>query len=71
MASVLVDNELQVPVDFASYGWPKQQGGQPLLLEEYMYSNIQLNVGLADNDFERSNPEYGFRVIDQAATVRK
>jgi hypothetical protein len=70
MARVLVDNDLQVPVYFASYGWPTQQGGQPLLLEEYIYSNIRLNVGLADNDFQRSNPEYGFRVIDQAANVR-
>jgi hypothetical protein len=68
MARVLVDSELQVPVYFASYEWAKQPGDPPLLLEEYIYSNVRLNTGLTDHDFQRDNPEYGFQVIDRAAT---
>jgi len=70
MARVLVDNELQVPVYFASYDWPQREGGKPVLLEEYIYSNVRLNVGLTDKDFDRSNPDYGFRVIDHASARR-
>lgn len=67
-ARVFVDNELQLPVYFASYDWPKEQGGNPLLFEEYVYSDIRLNIGLTDRDFERSNPEYGFSTIEQAVS---
>lgn len=70
LARVLVDNQLQVPVYFASYDWPEEEDGQPVLLEEYIYSNIHLNVGLTDKDFDRSNPEYGFRAIDRAVGPR-
>ena len=58
VARVLIDDELGVPVHFASYGWPKNPGDELPLLEEYTYRQVRLNVGLADHDFDRSNPEY-------------
>jgi hypothetical protein len=61
MAEIFVDDELGVPVRYAAYEWPEEEGGQPLLLEEYTYTNLQLNVGLNDRDFDYRNPDYQFR----------
>lgn len=58
LARILVDDELGVPVHFASFDWPRQPGAPPPLLEEYTYRQIELNVGLSDRDFARDNPEY-------------
>ena len=66
-ARVLVDKQLQLPVYFASYDWPAQRGGKPPMFEEYVYSDIRLNVGLTDRDFDRGNPAYRFSVVEQAA----
>ncbi|NUQ64641.1 MAG: DUF1571 domain-containing protein [Pirellulales bacterium] len=60
-AEIFLDDELQVPVRFASYGWPEEEGGEPRLLEEYTFTDVHLNVGLTDRDFDYRNPEYGFR----------
>lgn len=57
-ASVFMDNELRVPVHFESYGWPRQEGDAPALLEQYTYRDIRLNVGFSDEDFSPSNPGY-------------
>ncbi len=61
VAEIFVDDELQVPVRFASYDWPEQEGGKPRLLEEYTFTQLRLNVGLSDTDFDYRNSEYGFR----------
>jgi hypothetical protein len=59
LARVFIDSELNVPMRYVAYDWPKQ-GKQPQVLEEYTYQNLKLNVGLTDADFNRDNPEYGF-----------
>jgi hypothetical protein len=59
-AQVFIDDEMQIPVRFAAYDWPVQEGSAPDLLEEYTYVNVKLNVGLTDMDFDPSNPEYNF-----------
>jgi hypothetical protein len=61
VAEIYVDNELQVPVRYASYDWPEEEGGPPRLLEDYTYTKIQFNVGLKDRDFDYRNPAYEFR----------
>lgn len=53
-ASLYVDDEMQVPVRLVAYDWPKEEGGKPVLLEEYNYMNLKLNVGLSDEDFRKS-----------------
>ena len=58
-AEVFIDDELKIPVRYASYDWP-QAGQAPKLLEEYTYVNVKLNVGLTDKDFNPDNPEYKF-----------
>lgn len=64
-ARIFVDNQLQLPVYFASYDWPAQPDGKPVLLEEYIYYNIKANVGLTDRDFARNNPAYSFSTLDK------
>ncbi len=61
-AHVFIDDELQVPIRFASWDWPSQQGGQPAMLEEYTYMNLKLNNGFTDADFDPHNEKYGFNV---------
>ena len=59
---ICFDHEFQIPIHYAAYGWPKQDGDDPPLLEQYTFRNIKLNPGLSDSDFRRDNPEYRFDV---------
>ncbi|MDX1965495.1 MAG: DUF1571 domain-containing protein [Pirellulales bacterium] len=61
VARIYVDNELNVPIRYEAYDWPEKQGGQPVLMEEYTYLNLQLNTGLTDADFDSRNPQYNFK----------
>lgn len=60
LAQIFIDDELQIPIRYASYGWPEKEGAQPGVLEEYTYLNLKLNVGLVDGDFDHNNPNYKF-----------
>jgi hypothetical protein len=59
-ADVFFDCELKMPIRYASWSWPTEPGGKPVLEEEYTYADIQVNVGLADLDFNPDNPDYNF-----------
>ena len=61
MAEVFIDNETKLPVRYAAYDWPTTAGGEPQLLEEYTYLNLELNKGFSDKDFDHKNPEYEYR----------
>lgn len=50
-ANIYVDDELHVPLRVESYTWPKEAGEPALLMEEYTYMKLKLNVGLTDRDF--------------------
>jgi hypothetical protein len=61
------DHQTQVPVLVKSYGWPEAvEGADPArldettLVEQYAYTNLRLNAGLAEREFERDNPRYAF-----------
>lgn len=60
-AKVFVDNALKVPVHYEAHGWPKEEGGEPPLMEQYTYRDIKLNVGFSDRDFDPANPDYGVK----------
>jgi len=60
LAQIFIDDELKVPVRYAAYSWPDKEGGQPLVLEEYTYVNMKVNIGLTDADFNPDNPNYRF-----------
>ena len=53
-ASLYVDDEMQVPIRLVAYDWPEKEGEKPVLLEEYNYVNLKLNVGLSDEEFLKS-----------------
>jgi hypothetical protein len=59
-AQVFFDDELKLPVRYASWSWPTEPGSQPPLEEEYNYTDIKINVGLADLDFDPDNAEYNY-----------
>ncbi len=59
-ARIFIDEELQLPIRYAAWSWPEVEGGEPLLIEEYTYSRLQLNVGLTDRDFDTDNSDYNF-----------
>jgi hypothetical protein len=60
LARIYVDDELKMPIRFESYDWPREAGAKMMLLEEYTYTNIKINVGLTDADFDTKNPNYKF-----------
>ena len=61
LARIFIDDELKLPIRFASYDWPPRKGGRPPLIEEYTYLDLKLNVGLSDWDFDHRNENYKFR----------
>lgn len=59
-ARILIDDDLVLPVHYAAYDWPKEEGGKLVLIEEYTYTDLKLNVGLSDWDFDHRNESYQF-----------
>ncbi len=59
-ARIYVDKELNLPIRYESYDWPKKQGDTPMLIEAYTYQNLKLNVGLKDADFDPKNTSYKY-----------
>ncbi len=57
---LFIDQNLGLPVRFEAYDWPSGAQAAPDLVEEYTYSDLKLNVGLRDIDFDASNAEYDF-----------
>jgi hypothetical protein len=60
IARIFIDKELMVPLHYEAYDWPQQPGEAPSLLERYTYTNLKLNPGLTDADFDPHNPNYNF-----------
>ncbi len=60
IAQIFVDVERMIPLRYAAFLWPKNEGDPPPLEEEYSYLNVQLNVGLTDADFDPDNSQYQF-----------
>ena len=60
MARIFVDDELNLPIRYEAYDWPKEAGGPPVLIEQYTYVNLRLNNGFTDADFDVRNPNYQF-----------
>lgn len=54
IAQIFIDDELNLPVRYVAYTWPKTEGGRPVLMEEYTYLDIKVNIGLTDKDFDHT-----------------
>ena len=59
-AIIDIDIQYGVPIRYASYLWPEAPGGEPVLDEEFVYEQLQLNVMLEDQDFDPDNPAYEY-----------
>ena len=55
-----LDKKTNFPVRVEQYGFPKQPGGTPPLIEEYSYLDVKTTVQLTDSDFDTENPKYDF-----------
>jgi len=60
VAQIFIDNELQMPIRYAAYDWPAEDGAKAEVIEEYTYLNLKPNVGLTDKDFDPENDSYNF-----------
>jgi len=59
-AQVFIDDQLNIPIRYIAYDWPRREGAPLEVLEEYNYLNLKVNVGLTDRDFDPNNPAYNF-----------
>lgn len=59
-AEVYIDHELNVPIRYVAYMWPKKPGEDPPIDESYTYLDLKINVGLTDADFDPHNSNYHF-----------
>lgn len=59
-SQILVDTERMIPIHYSAHLWPEEEGDEPPLIESYTYSDVKLNVGLTDKDFDYENPDYDF-----------
>ncbi len=57
---LFIDSELNLPIRFEGYDWPREPGAPADLAEEYSYIDLKLNVGLCDIDFDACNRQYSF-----------
>ena len=60
IVEVDIDLQRNIPVRLASWMWPEIAGGEPPLTEEYIYTDIQLNVGLTNDDFNPDSEQYNY-----------
>ena len=60
IARVYIDQEMNIPVRYAAWSWPKTADGKPQLEEEYTYLNVELNKGFTDRDFDPDNDDYDY-----------
>jgi hypothetical protein len=61
IARIFYDDEMKLITRYEAYDWPQQQGGKPILTEEYTYVNLKINNNFTDADFDENNPSYGYR----------
>ena len=60
LTRVFIDKQTRLPVRVENYGFPPAPGQKPVLIEEYTYTNIKVNNGFRDSDFDQRNPKYSF-----------
>ena len=59
-ARIFIDDQRGLPIAYEGYLWPEQLGKEPPLLEKYIYTNVKLNNGFTDFEFDPDNPQYNY-----------
>lgn len=60
LSRLYVDAETGYPIRVQQYEFPGRNDKEPVLAEDYLYTDIQTNIGLSDMDFSVKNPKYNF-----------
>lgn len=60
MTRLWLDKETRLPVRCQQYEFPAAPGGQPVLVEDYTYTEIKTEPRLTEADFDPRNPAYQF-----------
>ncbi len=60
IARIYIDDARNIPIAYEGYLWPDKEGEPAPLLEKYYYTDVKLNIGLTDEDFDASNKAYNF-----------
>lgn len=60
MTRLWLDKETRLPVRCQQYDFPTVPGGEPILVEDYTYTEINSEAELTDADFDPRNPAYQF-----------
>lgn len=60
LSRLYIDPSSRLPIRLQNYEFAAKAGEQPVLVEDYYYTNLKTNVGLKDIDFDKKNPAYGF-----------
>ena len=60
IARIYIDDQREIPLAYEGYMWPEQDGGEPVLLEKYYYSDVKFNQGFKDIDFDPANEAYDY-----------
>lgn len=56
-----LDKKLNIPIRVEQFAFPGPNDREAPLVEEYTYTNLRLNPGLRDVDFNVANPAYKFQ----------
>jgi hypothetical protein len=51
---VSIDKTMALPVSVSIFDWSE------VFIEEYVFRDLKINVGLNENDFNPGNPDYNF-----------
>ena len=60
IARIYIDDVRNIPIAYEGYLWPEKEGEAAPLIEKYYYTDIELNIGLTDEDFDPGNQNYNY-----------
>ncbi len=60
MTRLYVESSTGLPIRVQQFDFPSKNKKKPVLVEDYLYSDVKTNVDLKDSDFSTSNSSYRF-----------
>lgn len=58
---LFLEKKTNLPLRVQNYGFPRQAGVEPPLVEDFAYTGLKTNIGLKPIDFSRTNQNYRFQ----------
>jgi hypothetical protein len=55
-----LDQQTRYLVRVENFAFPRKPGEAPAVVEEYTFTNVRVNRGFTDADFDRRNKAYSF-----------